>query len=195
MYLPKSLPDELFFSRLVRHCILIGMETRDYMNNYFGSPKKSVHPFLTANFIGYKKSSEEDYYSIIQNQTLAPLFIFFLPKYSNRILEELFLGNTAKAFRYCQLPSFKARERTLLYSCSRCVIEDIEKHGVSYWHKQHHIPGCHVCANHGIYLTSLELPERLTIDPKLLPEASNNFLEASNNPESVTLSADTAQIR
>lgn len=181
MFFPPCLPDELIFSRLIRHCILTGMEGHDYMNNYFGSTRKSIHPYLTSNFIGLKNISEERPIDIIKEQTLIPLFTYFLPRYSSKIIEAAISGNTANVCRHCQLPSFRGREKLQLYSCDQCIITDIRRYGVSYWHKSHHIPGCKVCSEHGVYLNESILPERLIVEPNLLPKLLKKSHKARNN--------------
>lgn len=48
-----------------------------------------------------------------------------------------------------------------LQVCPECMKEDIARHGMVYYHMEHHLPGVHVCAKHHIPLCETAEMERL----------------------------------
>ena len=79
MQLPKSLPDESFYSRICRHFILSGLTKEQYLFSIFGNSRASLHPYLNANLSVVCQSLNQSAEEIWLNQTLLPLFYHFLP--------------------------------------------------------------------------------------------------------------------
>jgi hypothetical protein len=169
---PIQLPDEALFSRLIRHFTMSGMQEKNYLEWVLGNKKASVHPYLTAYIRKIAKISGDNEISIYKDQTLGPLFSYFLPKHSQTILSALLSSNGNKVIRACQLVSFKESETLSLKYCPVCAKEDMNHHGVSYWHRIHQVPGIEACPFHKVWLVHQNLPERPHIKLGLLPSIS-----------------------
>ncbi|MDP5135680.1 TnsD family Tn7-like transposition protein [Rheinheimera baltica] len=168
--LPKALPDELLLSRLIRFVTISGISSGEFLQDCFGSKKTSLHPFLTSGLYSIAKLCNEDAISLLKEQTLAPLFFFYLPAHAPYLRSMMLTNNGAKAFRASQLVSFGSGQSLGLKSCSLCVQNDISEFGVSYWHRSHQIPGVNACGRHGTTLHFLELTQRQRLIGQLLPQ-------------------------
>ncbi len=51
------------------------------------------------------------------------------------------------------------------YMCMRCVAEDIDFHGISYWRREHQIPGQYSCAKHFVPLGCVDAPNAFMLPP------------------------------
>ena len=170
MHLPSVLPRELIYSRLIRYITINGIQESQFLEQTFGNRRFSLHPFLTAGIRNISKVSGEDISSIFLKQTLGPLFSYFLPQHSKKIYSAFLSNNPTQAIRTCQLVSFKGSELLTLKFCPLCAKNDIENFGVSYWHREHQIPGIESCSVHQVWLVHEHLPERSHLRTGLLPQ-------------------------
>ena len=168
--LPKALPDELLLSRLIRFITISGISSSEFLQTCFGSKRISLHPFLTSGLSSIAKVCNEDANLLLKEQTLAPLFCFFLPAHSQKLNRMMFSNNGAKAFRASQLASFGSGRSLGLKLCPICVQHDLVTHGVSYWHRSHQVPGVDTCGYHGTDLFFHNLTQRQRLIKRLLPE-------------------------
>ncbi|HDZ8830191.1 TnsD family Tn7-like transposition protein [Aeromonas hydrophila] len=169
MKLPVSLPDELLLSRLIRYVTISGDNGDDFVSKVFGSRKVSIHPFLTARLEQLAGWSLENAEVMLFQQTLAPLFLFFLPTYADRLKRSMLTGDGAEAHRASQLSLFGCGNSLFLKWCPVCAQQDLRQYGVAYWHRTHQIPGVTACAFHPVLLDKLELVRRQRIIAALLP--------------------------
>lgn len=51
------------------------------------------------------------------------------------------------------------------YLCTQCVHEDITIHGMSYWRREHQLPGLYCCTKHGKPLGYVEVPNAFLHPP------------------------------
>ncbi|HFI9705849.1 TPA: TnsD family Tn7-like transposition protein [Yersinia enterocolitica] len=169
MCLPDCLPDELLLSRLIRHVMVSGDNIPAFTRKTFGSERSSIHPFLTAGLENMANVFGENPETILWEQTLAPLFMFFEPEHAKKLWELMLANEGAKALRESQLPSFGKGSTLHLKWCSLCAKEDLYRQGVSYWHRIHQIPGITACFMHEVLLqeVTLECRQRILLD--LLP--------------------------
>ncbi|MGR3969679.1 TnsD family Tn7-like transposition protein [Shewanella sp. 1180_01] len=173
MILPLAFPNEILFSRLVRHFTLTGMTIENYLSTVFDNHKVTIHPYLTAGLSQLSKFSLESSVELMSDQTLAPLFIHFLPSYQSTISTGLVSSNAAYAIRACQLTSVKEKESLSIKFCPQCAIENIQEFGTSYWHRSHQIPGIESCYKHQVWLVHLPLVERSKLSHGFLPQVEN----------------------
>ncbi|MEZ8740537.1 TnsD family Tn7-like transposition protein [Photobacterium swingsii] len=168
MRLPYPLPGESFHSRICRHITLCGSTTEQYLKNVFGDNRASVHPYLNANLVSVCKELNQSAHDVWLNQTLAPLFFHFLPKY-RQVIGDLNVSPNS-LIRASQISAFREKERLHIKYCSKCAEEEVSKYGVPYWHCLHQITGVDACSRHGVWLSHIELPERSHIDmPSITP--------------------------
>jgi len=173
--LPNLLPDETLFSRLVRGLTVLGLPRSSYLRSVLLNSRASVHPYLTCNLSLIAESTEESADLLYQEQTLFPLFAFYLRKYAKLIHDSALSSHNA--FRHCQLVNFGEYETLTLKYCSLCAEEDIHNFGSTYWHKCHQIPGLQSCSHHRVYLNCFSLPSR--------PHVYEGLLPPSNSPSNV----------
>ncbi|WP_067515887.1 TnsD family Tn7-like transposition protein [Endozoicomonas ascidiicola] len=169
MLIPGSFPDELLFSRLIRHFIQSGITSTDYLEWMYGTRKVSIHPVLTCDLKNISRFAKENAQTLFYQQTLAPLFLTFMPNKSAALKKLMASGGSSKAIRICQYHQFNQSAGLSLKYCSRCAKHDIQTYGVAYWHREHQIPGVGVCSTHGILLAVEYLPERQRLSESLLP--------------------------
>lgn len=169
MKLPVSLPDELLLSRLIRYVTVSGDKGDNFASKVFGSRKVSIHPFLTARLEQLAGWGLESAEVMLFQQTLAPLFLFFLPTYTDRLKRSMLAGDGAEAHRASQLSLFGCGNSLCLKWCPVCVQQDLRLYGVAYWRRTHQIPGVTACAFHPVLLEKLELVRRQRIIAELLP--------------------------
>lgn len=50
--------------------------------------------------------------------------------------------------RSWRVPYMLAPDRVGAYFCSECIVEDIDFHGVTYWRRDHQLPGRYCCGKH-----------------------------------------------
>ncbi|EML0424458.1 TniQ family protein [Vibrio parahaemolyticus] len=168
MRLPQPLPDESFHSRICRHITLCGITTEQYLKGVFGDNRASVHPYLNANLGSVCKELNQSAHEVWLNQTLAPLFCHFLPRYRSAISDINVSPNSL--IRASQFSAFREKERLHIKYCPNCAEEEASKYGVPYWHCLHQITGVDACPRHGVWLSHIELPERSHIDmPSIIP--------------------------
>ena len=168
MRLPQALPEESFHSRICRHITLCGSTKEQYLKDVFGDNRASVHPYLNANLGAICDELNQSARDVWLNQTLAPLFFHFLPKYRQVIGDINVSPNNL--IRASQISAFREKERLHIKYCPNCAEEEVSKYGVPYWHCLHQITGVDACPRHGVWLNHVELPERSHIDmPSITP--------------------------
>lgn len=176
--LPRALPDELLFSRIIRFLSVSGVSTSKFLLTVYGSPKASIHPYLTAGLNNLAELSNEEVDHLLYQQTLAPVFMRCLPLHSNEIYFGAISSNNYTATRASQLSCVRERETLSLKCCPQCVKSDIGNHGVAYWHRSHQIPGIESCSKHPVWLVHVALPDRIRTNIGL--PAINDFCRKSS---------------
>ncbi|HHO0800431.1 TnsD family transposase [Aeromonas caviae] len=179
MRLPPPFPDELLLGRLIRHVTVSGETAGTLAQWLFGSSRASIHPFLTAGLARLAELLQEDAEVLFNRQTLAPLFIFYLPSHAERLRALILANDGAKALRESQLPSFGAGTSVCLKWCPLCAQYDLHAFGVAYWHRSHQIPSVTACFKHPVLLHRVELESRHRLIAGLLPTCKAYPLPAS----------------
>ncbi|GAM72613.1 transposition protein [Vibrio sp. JCM 19236] len=169
MLFPRAFEDELLFGRIVRYLTMSGECPSHFVEKVLASSRHSLHPTLTVGITNLSKLTGDDAKSLLFEQTLAPLFIFFLPRHSTK-LKSLFLGNNGnKALWESQFASFGQGSSCCLKWCPQCAREDVFNVGIAYWHRKHQISGVSACYKHSIALHVIELPSRQRLVSGLFP--------------------------
>ncbi|WP_337018689.1 TnsD family Tn7-like transposition protein [Leclercia sp. AS011] len=169
LWLPRAFPDELLISRLIRFVTIAGWSGLSEIYNLMGSKKRCIHPTLTASLCKLASQNIDEANCLLMHQTLAPLYMYYLPRHASEIKNALFSDNSSKALRECQFPSFGTESSLILKSCPQCAEKDIAAYGVSYWHRMHQIPGISVCASHQVSLNVDSLNQRQRLISGFLP--------------------------
>ncbi|WMC10660.1 TnsD family Tn7-like transposition protein [Oceanimonas pelagia] len=179
MRVPKPFPDELVLSRLIRYVTMFGMHIGDFSEKAFGSKRASVHPFLPAGIEQLATLIGENKDDIVNEQTLAPLFCLFMPRYAAQLRRVMLAREGAKAVRYSQLASFGSGETLCLKWCPLCAGNELQQLGVAYWHRSHQIPGITACPFHPVLLHRMPLLRRQRVMAGCLPKYTDRHTSAA----------------
>lgn len=169
MSFPRQLPGEALYSRLIRHQTILGMNEKEYLKQFLGNPRLSIHPFLTVGLAEVAKISGDDPYDLFKNQTLGSLFMYFKPESGQKIYQSLLKNDGALAFRHSCLSNFRETKKLTINYCPVCASQDAQNHGTTYWHRIHQLPGVECCPVHNARLIEVDLPERPHIKKGFLP--------------------------
>ena len=148
---PPPLPDELAAGYLGRVFRINGF---DHSKRSLGAvlewagirdESRRVAPLVQA----LAKVAGMDLKPFVAQHTMLPLRRAIV---SDRFGNDLYGANQGtKLWALAMRPT-----RPGLYVCRRCVLEDIDFHGVSYWRREHQIPGMFFCGKHGEALQCVE---------------------------------------
>jgi hypothetical protein len=173
LQLPCALPDESLFSRICRHLTLSGLNINRYLDHLLGFERIAVHPYLTSGIEKISSHSNESAGELLKNQTLAPLFAYYLPQYKSVILNPS--SNAQQLTRACQLSTFREKEHLKIKYCAKCVEDDVKKYGVAYWHCIHQIPGVDACCKHKVWYEHISMTARNHVAVGFLPPLGGRF--------------------
>ncbi|MGA4605123.1 TnsD family Tn7-like transposition protein [Pseudoalteromonas maricaloris] len=178
MILLSALSDETLYSRLVRSVTVFGIKTERFLNVLLGSSRASIHPYLTSNLNEIANACGERPHALLRDQTLFPLFSFYLPSYRQAIDDDAL--SAVSAWRTCQLANFREHETLTLKYCPICAHDDMRNYGLTYWHLNHQIPGIEACHLHRVWLIHVPLPDRPHIANGLLPYLETGMRKCSD---------------
>ncbi|QUM87424.1 TniQ family protein [Moritella sp. 36] len=167
MLLPLALPDESLHSRICRGISHCGYTKQQYLEVLCGSSKATIHPFIALNVNNIANAVNEVAGKLLLEQSLNPIFAYFLPKYAQKILNSD--TPSQEMLRACQLQAFREKEELSLKYCPICAQSDLKDYGVAYWHCSQQIPGIEVCSKHQVWLIHQEPPSRSHIEHDFLP--------------------------
>lgn len=158
--LPRVLPDEILFSRLIRYLYLYTISPSNLLIKIYGNRKSSMHPILTTGLSHIMSFAMEKDIQILKHQTLAPLFFHYFPYNKDRLMDAMLSIDNYMVTKLSQFSCLREKEKMPLKFCPECVKSDIKSFGVAYWHRSHCIPGIESCYLHQKQLMSIERPKR-----------------------------------
>ncbi len=150
---PTPYPDELLYSVVARYHVRSGNKSfRQTHEELFETielqPDKIVLPnnlnFLVSQLPQGSKITVE---SLIKRNTLYPFFRTFLTPIEIYSFKNLLREKSSISISKAAKISDKERNKVLKF-CPKCHVEDEQKYGEAYWHRQHQIPGMLVCLKH-----------------------------------------------
>lgn len=186
--MPKAYPDELIYSVLARCYVADGyMIYREFAEDVFVNKKEAP----SVEFLGgYKKEiidrlcqsfDAENLVQLICKGTQFPYYTRFYPlERKKKALDAICQGEKITDLIRTKT---QAKERYIRY-CPRCVKEDRERYGETYWHRSHQMKGVNFCGKHGVRLKDSNL--------LLSGKASPNFHSAEITLQSCDLIEETA---
>ena len=89
--------------------------------------------------------------SLIKRNTLYPFFRSFLTPVEIYSFKDLLRTKSSTSIPQAAKISDKEHGRVLKF-CLKCRLEDEQKYGEAYWHRQHQIPGMLMCVQHKLPL-------------------------------------------
>lgn len=159
---PTPYPDELLYSVVARYHIRSGNKSfRQTHEELFETvdlqPDKIVLP-NNLNFLVSQlpQGSQLTVEMLIKRNTLYPFFRSFLTPIEIHSFKDLLRSKSSISISQAAKISDKKRNRVLKF-CSQCCLEDEQRYGEAYWHRQHQIPGMLVCLKHKVPLLDSEI--------------------------------------
>jgi len=153
-FLPSWLPDETIYSLAGRFSRLSGHSTpKTTAKLLFGHPRRGYqHDFAAGlgHLSAAARGSLGSPTSIALNQSIAPYFFAFAEESLREEALTRMQGTHIGALKYSLgLLTSGFRANHPLKGCSECETQDLERHGITYWHVSHQYPTALVCPKHG----------------------------------------------
>lgn len=153
-FFPTPYENELLYSILVRYCIRSG-NIKDIHNieDIFGK-RSCIAIFEFASnldflFKNLPYGNELKIEEIINNHTIFPMYAHFLKEETaNDILNEMMGEKGDRVYIKLGLISNTVKLNKYMMFCPKCLDENIDLYGESYWDRLHQIPGVFVCYKH-----------------------------------------------
>lgn len=148
--------DELVYSQLARYLVRTGYASyKAVANELFQNSGARPH---IEYFIKFTPGALEaitrniSFEDVIMKHTMYPYYARFYPKEVKKAaFEDLMqMGGGVRNILTGSLRRY-GEDRFLRY-CPKCVVEDKEKYGETYWHRTHQLPSVNVCPKHHCYL-------------------------------------------
>lgn len=133
--------------------------------------------------------------SIIQNNTLLPLYAPFLPE-RNR---ELILGNmkengTRTTLLRSGIIAGRVRPPVFFRTCPVCDEENIVRCGETYWHRRYQLSGVQVCPVHRVFLENTNVQFRWAVRKEGLVSAQSADRASTARPIDVNSIHDRVRL-
>jgi hypothetical protein len=154
-FMPELLPDELLYSFIGRMSTMNALgNTRERMQLFFGERNLIAIVDLPTRLEYFQKALGElspwsSALQIINQATIYPYHRPFLTEYRHIAIENLLLRGSGKSLKTLLgrvANRFGAAPE--LRFCSACLMADIRRYGISYWHRSHQLPGVTACPVH-----------------------------------------------
>ncbi len=150
--------EEILYSTLARNAAALNYPNlRSVGVTYFGDPQVIATVALPCRLeylvTHLPPNAVHTADALIDEHTLLPLFAPFLPPARVTQLRSDMSG--AQGMGVHMRAGLMASTVPLpgaLRFCPACAAKDREQHGEWFWHRQHQVPGAHICAKHRVWL-------------------------------------------
>ena len=155
-HFPNPHPDELLYGVCARLSERANVPSKKgFCESLFGAGSIAVIDlpsrleFLANQLpLGHPKAE-----TLLQNHTLLPLYLAFLPKARAEKCKQAALGDGAKSLPFLTgTMASKIEQPANLRLCPICADEDKNAYGEPYWHRSHQVAGIATCYRHRIRL-------------------------------------------
>ncbi|MTK10634.1 MAG: hypothetical protein F8N39_00500 [Clostridiaceae bacterium] len=197
IYFPAPYEDEILYSVLARYAILNDSISHEaILKEIYGKNIISSNidlPFaikrLVSNLPILSNITEE---LIIDKHTLFSFYTTFLHNENVDFIYNSMLGdNGSQIYIKSGQATSTIKKNQHLRFCPQCFKEDMQKHGESYWRRQHQIPGIIVCGKHKCFLQDSRVSNGEDIKRKFVTaneesciedkDCFEKFIEANSN--------------
>jgi len=178
---PTPYKDEIFYSVLARYSVRSGHpKFVSNLDDLYGH-RRVVPTFdipsnlnLICSRLPDKSMITPDL--IIKYHSLIPFFTAFLNNEEKiNICNNLKDGNTSGTYMKIAILNQGGPISTYFHHCPQCIKEDLENHGETYWHREHHINGMFVCLRHQEILQSTNILVKGANRQKLIPASMDSL--------------------
>ena len=159
-FFPEIYPDELLYSQIARYhsksgySRLIFTMTDIYKNGSLTLPSIEFVNQYTDDAMKWL-SKNESWEKIVEQHTMYPAYIRFLPKTRRVSAVKGILSCNGNWKKLMCLPT--NNEKRYMRYCPICAKEDREKYGETYWHREHQISRICVCSRHKCFLENSDI--------------------------------------
>ena len=159
-FFPTPYEDELLHSLIARYHIYSGNPGHIHtIEDLFGSRYASSSIEFQGNLDQLCKNlptgSKLNWSRILYNHTLFPYYGAFVPmERAVKAMDIMRDGNASRVYNMLGLAASGQKKHSLGFfrHCSKCINDDIEEYGETYWHRIHQIPESIVCTKHNEYI-------------------------------------------
>lgn len=172
-YFPRPLPDEIIGSLFAIACVELGLAPGTLLRELTGASRWH-NTFLSSSLLQtFEKRSGIDAEELLWEHTTFPYAVAFLSgadvaKFRDKALDPRWRGLDGPGWLVKSVSQGLAFRRM----CAQCVADDLARHGRSYWHRKHQLPGVYRCDVHDTVLFSTDIEVRRWIRriPVEMPE-------------------------
>lgn len=153
-FFPYPYQDETFYSLVSRYQVWSGnINAKGLLRELYGKDTIVASKHLPSNFndlieylpINYQLGID----NLINDTTLYKYYTAFSDNEKASIIyRQMVEGEGSKIFASLGLSNNKIINRNNLKYCDKCLIEDKEKYGEAYWHREHQLAGIMICKKH-----------------------------------------------
>lgn len=161
LMLPIMLPDMTLYSVVTLAQRLNGSSRGEQVSqSLFGARSAGLRHDFSSHLAEFCRRTGSAYGSadeVALNTTVLPYFLRFRRPEVQAAALSLMRGNSIERLKFILgLPAGPSGASLPLRSCKKCSQNDVDIHGVAYWHRQHQVPGVYVCPNDGspLHITS-----------------------------------------
>lgn len=154
-YFPIPYPDETIYSLFARYSVYTGISFASTIEELTGG-RKYIGNAKFPRYLGVLHNKIKDMGltidNIIMNHTAYPYVALLQSPTKRKELRELMINSNGSSRGIGSLKSLNGS----LQHCAKCILEDYDKYGESYWHRIHQMPGVFVCPFHKELLLEIE---------------------------------------
>lgn len=160
--LPKPYPDEVVGSVVARACVHTGLPMRRLLQSIFESQRSSCSFLLGDNIGSLAHRAGLERSEFLFNHTMFPYAVAYMAPEIQAQLASKALTPRPRADSVSSITKNVSHGVAYRRVCPKCIAENMQQYGESYWHRKHMLPGVFVCIRHGEPLldTSIELRGR-----------------------------------
>ena len=170
-FFPEIYPDELLYSQLCRYYQRSGYTGYIYAADDIFL-RRTVHPSIefvneyTPDAIAHI-TKDMDFETVVRLHTMFPAYTRFLPK--KRRDDALRALVRCEGIYHNLVVNQSVKQPRFLRYCPLCAVEDRDRFGETYWHREHQVPGIDVCPMHRCYLKDSTVRIGGKVSPGLFP--------------------------
>lgn len=157
-YFPKIYSDELLYSVIGRYHKYSGnVNTKDTIRELFGEVNTTPIIEFQGHINDFIKETKEilnaNPINIIENNTLIPLYLYFMDKKKAEEVIRLAVNKNGMGIKHkIGIIAGGICRKKYIHYCPLCSKEELNKYGEAYIHRTHQVEGVEVCEKHGCML-------------------------------------------
>lgn len=188
---PDWLEDETLFSLTSRfHHLSCNMTAGATLSMLFGSAQRGYQHDLPAGITAFSQATRGRHgtaHSIIQRHTLLPYYLPFRTSHDAVNAYAAMAGPSIGSLKYrLGILTSRFRAHHPLKACTTCMLEDLEKCSVAYWHLSHQYPGVWLCLKHHQRLLTCTLKSTGVSRFQWVLPHKDNLMHVSNDDGTIS---------